>query len=321
LRVLEKRLLQTDGIERVIDAPNAIDAAKALSQSSEYDFSALVKPEDYELVLSSELKKTYKSLYNLAPDKTVMDIILAKYDYHNLKTALKSKYLGKNDALLYVDYTLTPPEYIQEAVISGAKPEKLPEHLAQAIVFAEAAYLAGENPQNIDIALDTHMFGHLSEQAKLCENDFIAEYVKLLIDFYNVKLMLRAKNMDKDLKFLKNALCDGGKINPQDLISNFEKEPAALADAFHYKYFGTIMKTAVENFEKTGNFSSLEKLFDNCLIEHVKKSKYISFGPEVLLSYIFSKENEARQIRIIMTCKINNIRPEVLRERLRDNYA
>lgn len=321
LRVLEKRLLQKDGIERVIESPDAHDAAKAISQSSEYDFSAIVKPEDYEAVLSSELKKAYKSLYNVAPDKSVIDIVLAKYDYHNIKVALKSKYLGSNNESLYIDYTLTAPSDIQDVILNGVKPEKLPAHLAEAIITAETAYAAGNNPQSIDISLDKHMFLYQAKMAEEAENAFMSEFVEFSVDFYNIKTLLRVKNMNRDLKFLKEALCDGGKLRVVDLLENYDKEADAVADAFHYKYFGQIMKTAVESYEKTGNFSSLEKLLDNYLVEYTKKSKYISFGPEVLMAYIFSKENEARQIRIIMTCKINNIKPEVLRERLRDNYA
>lgn len=321
LRVLEKRILQSDGIERIIDSPDAHDAAKALSQSSEYDFSALKRPEDYETVLSAELKKTYKSLYNITPDAAVINIVLAKYDYHNLKVALKSKYLGKNDERLYVDYTQVSPADIHEVVLNSVKPEKLQPHLKDAIVCAEAAYDAGGNPQAIDIALDRHMYNYMLFEANKASNEFMAEYVKLSVDFYNLKVLLRVKNMDRDLKFLKEALCEGGKISITELAENFDKDAASVADAFHYKYFGNIMKTALENYEKTGNFSSLEKLLDNYLVEYIKKTKYISFGPEILMSYIFSKENEARQIRIIMTCKINNIKPEILRERLRDNYA
>jgi V/A-type H+-transporting ATPase subunit C len=127
--------------------------------------------------------------------------------------------------------------------------------------------------------------------------------------------------MGGEAKFLKEALCAGGKIPKAEIFGHFDKTPAVIAEVFAYKYIGKIMKAALENYEKTGDFSNLEKLLDNFLMDYVKKSKFISFGPEVLMSYIVSKENEARQIRIIMSCKINNIPSGELRERLRDNYA
>jgi V/A-type H+-transporting ATPase subunit C len=247
--------------------------------------------------------------------------VLAKYDYHNLKVALKSKFLLQPHDNLYVDYTGVAPKLIKDVVVGAAKPEALPEHLARALPLAVEAFEASKNPQAIDIALDKHMFAYQTDLAAASENGYIIEYVKLTVDFYNLKTLLRVKNMDRDLKFLKEALCECGGIPIADFIAHFDKDPFTLADTYHYKYFGGVLKTAMEAYEQTGNFGSLEKLLDNRLIEHIKKSKYIAIGPEILLSYIFSKENEARQIRIIMTCKINDISSDVLRERLRDNHV
>jgi len=53
----------------------------------------------------------------------------------------------------------------------------------------------------------------------------------------------------------------------------------------------------------------------------MKDAKYVSFGPEPVIAYIFAKENEIKLIRIIMVGKINGIDGEVIRERLRENYV
>ena len=320
LRVLEKRLLASESLGRIIDSPDAFSAAAAISQNSEYDFSSLSKIEDYEKAIGETLKKTYRYLYSIAPDKEVIDIILAKYDYHNLKTALKSKYLGKDHAHLYMDCTETDPALVAAAA-NGTKPEKLPAHLLEAAALGLSARESGSSQQAIDVALDLHMLGHMKKLASAANNGFLIEYVEFAIDFYNIKTMPRVKNMGMDAKFLKESLCEGGKIPKAEIFGRFDKTPAALAETFHYKYFGQIMESALEDYEKTGDFSGLEKYLDNFLMDHAKKSKYVPFGPEILMSYIFSKENEARQIRIIMSCKINNIPNGTLRERLRDNYA
>ncbi|MDL2274203.1 V-type ATPase subunit, partial [Oscillospiraceae bacterium OttesenSCG-928-G22] len=101
----------------------------------------------------------------------------------------------------------------------------------------------------------------------------------------------------------------------------YNKDFSSLATAFHYKHMGDAVKRGIESYERTGTFSLLERLFDNALIERARQSKYIAFGPENLFSYLVSKENEIRQIRILLTCKLNGIDPALLRERLRENYA
>ncbi|MCL1793379.1 MAG: V-type ATPase subunit [Oscillospiraceae bacterium] len=321
LRIREKMLLSGESFGRIIDSPNAAEAAKLISQNSEYDFSALPKVEDYETVMGETLKKTYSRLYFLAPEKTAIDIILCKYDYHNLKTAAKSKYLGKDHSELYIACTETDPALIAAAVAEGAKPKQLPSHLLDAAAMSRSSLENGGSPQTLDVVLDLHMFGHMLNLAKTANNAFLLEYAQFATDFYNVRTMLRLKNMGGEAKFLKEALCEGGKLPKAEIFRHFEKNLAALGEAFHYKYFGEIMKASLEDYEKTGDFSGLEKRLDDFLMDHAKKSKYIAFGPEIFMSYVFSKENEARQIRTIMNCKINNMPAAAIRERLRDNYA
>jgi V/A-type H+-transporting ATPase subunit C len=320
LRVAEKRLLASDGIERVLDTPTVAETAKNLSQNTGYDFSVLVRPEDYESVLSSGLKEKYSELYKIAPEPDVIDVLLCKYDYHNIKVAVKSKFFDISGEDLYCAFTDVDYGCIV-GYLDGAKPEKLPKHLIEAIDIGVGAYEKTENPQEIDVALDAHMFGYQAALASALGYEYLSELIKLSVDFYNIKTFLRAKNMDRDLKFLKDALSPEGKFPVSLLTDNFEKDIISLADTYSYKYFGDILKNAVEEYEKTGNLSTLEKYFDNYLINHIKKSKYVSLGPEIIVGYVFSLENEARQIRIIMTGKINNIAPDVLRERLRDNHV
>lgn len=321
LRVLEKRMLNNDSINRIMDAPNASEALKLLSQNSEYEFSALKRTEDYESVLKDELKKTYDLLYKLSNHREVVDIPAAKYDFHNLKVALKSKYLNKDMSYLYSNVTTLNIEDAESFIFKGEKRDDLPEYVLNAVDEAEGSFAENKDPQEIDIILDRHMFAYMLSLCEKAENDFITEYVRLSIDFYNIKTLMRVKNMQKGTRFLNECFVPGGLTDTDYFLEHYDKQPDALASVFYYKYFGDTVRKGLDDYSKTGNYGSLERLFDNCLIEYVKKAKYVAFGAAVLFSYIISKENEIRQIRILVTCKKNNIRDDMLKERLRDNYA
>jgi V/A-type H+-transporting ATPase subunit C len=56
-------------------------------------------------------------------------------------------------------------------------------------------------------------------------------------------------------------------------------------------------------------------------MDFIKKAKQVSFGVEPLIGYIIAKETEIKIIRIIMVGKLNNIAPNIIRERLRDAYV
>lgn len=86
LRVLETRLLDKTKLDRMIDSNSAEDALKVL-QETEYAnvMSNIKRPEDYEEILSAELKRIYHEMYDMSPSKELIDLMGIRYDYHNLK--------------------------------------------------------------------------------------------------------------------------------------------------------------------------------------------------------------------------------------------
>ncbi|MDR2932358.1 MAG: V-type ATPase subunit [Oscillospiraceae bacterium] len=323
LRVQEKRLLSGGDIDRVIDAPNADEALRMLSQNSDYDFASLKNAFEYESRLKAELKRVYESAWKLAGDNSeLVDILAAKYDFHNVKTAVKAAHFSQRTENPYFYVTPVAPGDIEDYVQNGAAAKSgLPAHLKQAVDTAEDAYEHTQNPQNIDIAVDKALFAYQMTLCARLGNDFISDYMKMSIDFYNIKTLLRVKMMQKGTAFLTEALAPGGKTATDFFVENYSKNVSAMAPVFYYKYFGGAVQAGLEAFERDGNLSALEKRFDDLLVAHTKQAKYLSFGGEILFAYIVSKENEIRQVRIIVTCKQNGIGADALRERLRDTYA
>ena len=89
LRVLETRLLDKAKIDRMIDSNSAEEALKVL-QETEYAnvMSDVKRAEDYDNMLSDELKRVYHEVYDMSPSKALVDIMSIKYDYHNIKVIL-----------------------------------------------------------------------------------------------------------------------------------------------------------------------------------------------------------------------------------------
>jgi V/A-type H+-transporting ATPase subunit C len=324
VRVLEKKLLSALDLDRAADSHSVAEALRLLSQNSDYSFGSLARPEDYEGQLKAELERVYGLMYGASPSYLPVDILACKYDFHNLKAAIKDKLHKGRTPPPYIRVTRTDPALIESAVtgvrLSPLKSD-LPEHLVLAIDEAELAFAKEQNPQSIDYALDKAMFRHM---LCLCEglgNGLITAHVRAQIDFLNLKTLLRAKNMKKSSAFLSECLVPGGEVDVDFFTANFSKNPAALAAAGFAKSFGGALKKGVEAFERSSNYSQLERLLDSLLVEETRKAKYVTYGPEIVYAYLFSKENEVRQIRIIVTGKLNAVRAELLKERLRLSYV
>jgi len=317
LREIEKTLISREQWQRAIDAPDASEALRVMG--GDYDFSAAHSPEAYEPALQAKLKQTYDRMYAICADSEAVDILNLKYVFHNLKVLVKaevSEHASQNsEAILSAVASVTP-----NTIESGEK-GGCPAYLSKAKKAMQDAYAVTHDPQAIDMTADRLMYERMLELAGHLGNEYILQYVKMSIDIYNLTLLMRVRNMKKGPRFLSGALLGGGLTDPAIMLDGYDKPFDVIASKSYYKYFGEAMRLAGESYDKTGNFSELEKLGDNLLTRHAAKDRYVPFGPEPIFSYILARENEIRQMRIVITCKLNHISEDTLRERLRDLHA
>ena len=85
--------------------------------------------------------------------------------------------------------------------------------------------------------------------------------------------------------------------------------------------YGNIIREGIEYYKSHNSLALLEKNIDNFIMDYMKKAKTIPFGIEPIIGYLYAKENEIKLLRIIMVGQLNNVPPEVIRERLRDSYV
>ena len=102
--VLETRLLDKAKVERMLEANSADEVLKILGETEYANIMGNVKrATDYEEILSTELKRVYKLVYELCPVKEIVDLMSIKYKYHNIKVLLKGKFLNKDFSNMLID--------------------------------------------------------------------------------------------------------------------------------------------------------------------------------------------------------------------------
>lgn len=321
LRALETKLLDKAKFDRMIDSSSAEDALKILLESEYTSSSSSIKRgEDYELLLSEELKKLYALMYKVSPEPLLVDIMTLKYDYHNMKVMLKGKALGKDLKYLLVPVGSIDIEKLNEYVLEE-KYGDLTLIMREALEKVEKSFKEYNDPQKIDIILDSALYKDMLYRAENLGEKFIIDYIRTSIDLNNIKTLLRTKKQKKDREFLNDVIIDGGTIDP-DVFKNYLNDSVEnFVSKLSYTDYSNILKTGIDEYNKNGRLNIFEKLSDNLLMERIKTSKYISFGVEPLVAYIYAKENEIKAIRIIMVGKLNNVSEGVIRERLRDIYV
>ena len=104
VRVLEKRLLTKNKLERMIEAETPDEVLKLLGET-EYsqNMTDIDNSRDYEKILKRETERVFSLVRDMSKDSEIVDILSLKYDYHNLKVLLRGRMAGKDFSNLLID--------------------------------------------------------------------------------------------------------------------------------------------------------------------------------------------------------------------------
>ena len=319
--VFETRLLDRTKIERMIEAPSAEEALRILNET-EYSniLSKAKRVNDYENILSYELKRVYELMYELCLVKDVVDLMSVKYRYHNLKVLLKGKFLSKDLSNLLIDLGIEDLKELK-SIVDLDNFDDLKGYTKKAAIEVVKDFEENKDPQKIDIIVDRYMFDEMQEIKKKLDYKFTDNLVLATIDLTNIRTLIRLKKQGQGREFASKVLIAGGAIDKDTLISIINETPENIITKLSTTIYSDIIKEGIENFKESNSASLLEKLSDNYIMDLMKGARLVTFGPDRILSYIYAKETEIKIIRIIMVGKLNNISQEVIRERLRDSYV
>ena len=302
--VLETRLLDKAKIERMIEAPDADDVIKILSETEYANVMGNVKrASDYEEMLSAELQRVYNLVYELCPVKDIVNLFSTKYIYHNVKVLLKGKFLGKDFSNLLIHLGKDDVNEIKRKIDSDSFGD-LRGNIGKAVII-----------------VDKFMFEELVQIRKSLNYSFTDKIINAMIDSTNIKTLLRIKKQGKGREFAREVIVPGGYIDKDTLVSIINESPENIISKLSFSVYSEVVREGLEGYIATNSANLLEKLSDNYIMALMKDSKFVTFGPERILSYIYAKETEIKLIRIIMVGKLNNVAEEVIRERLRDSYV
>ncbi len=303
VRARENALLDRARLQRLAEASSFAECLKLLREAGYPSAEA-----GYEHMLAQEQAALYAFLREISPVQETFDIFLVRSDYHNLKVLLKAEYLGENHDDLLKDMGRFPPERMRRAV-AERRFSDMPAIMEAAVQEAVAAFDKTGDPQASDMVLDRAAFSEMTALAEQSGSPFVRELIAVMVDLENIRTFERVRHMGKGYDFLRRAVVDGGTIPPEKYLADTN---VALSDI--------LAGTAYQDFDST-SIAALEKDVDNFLVSYMRKTRFVAFGIEPLVAYLLAKENELRQVRIILTGKRNDIPADVIKERLREVYV
>ena len=316
LRAREPKMLSDDRAERMVEAEGFEEAARLLSECGYPDFTGM-NAAGIDRALSEHRAGIFSETERLSPETEYVDVFRIRYDYHNAKAIIKAAAMDTDPAHLLSSSGRFPPDKLVED-INEEKLSYYPPVFGAAVMEAKSELAKSGNPQVSDFVLDRAYFAELSQLAGKKDNAFFTGYVKVLIDAANLKSAVRTLRMGKSALFLENALIPGGSCDVSRILA--AKDADEVASFFAQGPLSAAAALASEAV--SGNaMTAFEKACDNAVNEYLKKAKFVSYGPETVVTYLAAVENEITAARMIMTGKLSKIDAGVIKERLRDMYA
>lgn len=310
IRAIENNLLTNVELEQMVEeTPERI---LGTLQEHQYNTDSIERVQDFEKVLTEESEKLYKLIKELVPEEDFSKLFICKNDYHNIKTILKGEAVKKDYEKFLVDGGVIPVNELQEAIVEK-RLDSLPEIMQKGVLEAISSYEKEQKSQIIDVVLDKSTYSYMMNLAKESNKKFIIDYVTKLCDISNLRTFFRIKRVSNNFKNFEMNYIKEGSISIETFAEAFESDEPILS--FKQTSYYEMFEEAIRNR------TSFDKICDNYLMDYVKVAKFEALGVEPLVAYTYAKETEIKNIRIILTGKVNNVSSIEIRERLRDSYV
>jgi len=317
IKAIELKLLSRDKLLRLSDAKSPEDALKMLS---EFGWPEITKPNmaGVEEALASRRGEAFALVRNMIKDKRLTDIFLVKYDYHNVKTLLKSEATGDNPDNLLIESGNIPVRQLK-VMLQEDKFQDLSKIMVQSIADAREMLGKTQDPQLLDMILDKAMYADMLGMANPLYFKFLKAYVVLMIDSVNLRTLVRSKRMGKGLDVLRHALVPGGSIPLARLMAD------EAADNVEHIFRTTSLAAAAQAgalaLRGEGTLQAVDMACDNALLKYAKAAKYIPYGAEPIIGYLVAVEAELTSVRTVIAGRMAGLSADTITERLRETYV
>ena len=321
IRTYEQQLLSKAMYERLLMASSADELYGILQETTYSKFlDEELTVHNFEKMLLAELSEMYRNLYAISPSRLVIDLFTLKYDYQNLKVLVKADYNQEDLSSLLVPYGSIPLATLKELVRAHHSPQvadAMNECVAEVYGYLEEYH----ERHSLDIIFDNYYWKHLTQLVEGKENEEFQRLVRRNIDVFNISATLRSHLMGRHRGFIQAVLADGGTLATEELLEAISQSLDEFVVYLQASPYRPLIEVSHEEMRTAKTLNDFDLQKDNFLMERLKEQKMVPFGPLAIMGYIYAKEIEIKNLRILFIGKINKIPEETLRRRVRESYV
>jgi len=279
-----------------------------------------------ERALSKNLARRFKKLKRISPYE--LNLLISAYlnreDIFNIKTILRGKYTNTDDS--ETESLLIPVGTLSKRYLAELLKKKTIEEILKNIQIIDFRHIAKaydsfkKNNMLIEIenALDRHYYNEtLNFVSRIPKQGALfKEFLEAEIEVLNILTILRLKkeNLSKDeiekYIFVKNKTAFFGELlksrSIEEILSALEKSK-----------YGRIIRDAIKKFNESRSLIPIEmSLYRYLLGKSMLLQHQHPLSVDIILGYMFAKEIEARNLRVIAKGKQLSLPNEFIESQL-----
>lgn len=320
IMVRESALLNWQRFERLIES----DYEECLGILQETDYGPFLEEatvsEEVESGLQRFLEEQYLFIDDICGGTPIADFLHVKYDFHNLKVIFKEKYFGNS----------------AEGMISGLGGQDV-ERLRGSVEASRSGNLAeywellidrmrgemekdGAEPSTVDVLAERSYLERRLELAGQTKSRLMVNFARACVDVANLRIILRGRELEKGREYYELAMAEGGRLKKRDLLDisgeTFDRLTAQLMSS---KY-GRMLDEVLGTEDRKARLTSLDRASDEYLLEKLGSLTRISVGPERIVKYMITREDEVVLLRVILMGKLHRLTAAAIEKRLSQAY-
>ncbi len=322
LRAMENRFLDQGVFQRLLDSEDLPSAMKVLSETPYGKWLLEQQSEDnFEPAIESELKHVYSEAEKFVPDPCLYRICRLPYDIHNIKVLLKGIFSQKQGGQRRMDLLTALGNMPVDDLVMAIESEDhrlMPFGFHRTVPECVSTWEQTHDILQVERILDEALFSLQLRFADEVPYEGVKLFVRSRIDTENIRNIARLKRMGLDPSQAAPFLHNGGSV-PVEKVQSLINEPfEGWERSLSFADVSRTLSGAQEHSDLDSLIVDLERSIDDFLSGILARFKYSPFAPENVLYYLWMKETEAKNVRILLVGIGNGAERTVLRRLLRN---
>jgi len=249
-----------------------------------------------EVIIESELAQLRSFLDEISPDSHLTDLFFIEADAINIKAAFKNKFFASRNVFFMTGGNITS-EDLHLAVFSEDY-STLDKNYAGLIKEISSLLREIDNPQRLSTTVDKAIYRYIFKHLPLVPNLALKAYFQLSVDTKNIITMVRTQALGWEIDRFAEMFLKGGLIDFSVFMAAYSATDNILINLFK-DFYQEKISIGLKRYSQNRNIDSLERYFEQLIINIMKNYRYDSFGIGPIIYYYLAKQAEANNIRLI----------------------